>query len=657
MSIASGAIKAGRAFVELYADATKLHSDLRAVEAKFKALGSYIANWGKAFALSGALALGPLLVLSKTAAAFGDNISTMSKRTGISAESLSAFSYIASQSGTTLDGFVDGIKNMQKTLTQAADGSDESTRALADLGMTVGNLRGLRPEEQFRAIADAVSKVADPSTRAAIAMKIFGRSGVDLLPLLMNGANGIDKYMARVKELGLVYSSQEIQAAADFNDKLSELWQVVQRAGFVIGSVLIPPLMSLANQAEKAVAWAAKFVAAHKELVIWSAILGASLIAVGTALYVAGRAVVFYGAAIRVLIPLMNLALTGIFSMIAAIPAPILWIAAALAAVGVAILWLSGAGGTALNWLGKKFGELRDFATDVFHGISDALIAGDIKLAADILWATLAVAWRTGVNVLTGIWLKFKLGMAEIWFGLIDGLKSAWTIFQGWLSQTMINTTAAVLTAIEKLKNIYSLTVAGAANIIAHKHINVQENTGELTHDQAEAAHKAIDDISTRDVSDINAQRDAALAEIEKNKKGALAANESQRDADLSAAGKDYNDKIAALKESGQMETVGGRMILRRLNEELTYLLNQAKKERAMSEGGPAGESPPDFARGLNMAKSVSFGTFSAQGAAAAGAVAGASALISAAQKTATNTDKTAKGVAKLVDQGGPTFT
>ena len=48
--------------------------------------------------------------------------------------------------------------------------SDRAARkALADLGLSVEQLQGLSPDEQFRLLADRLSNVADATTRAALA--------------------------------------------------------------------------------------------------------------------------------------------------------------------------------------------------------------------------------------------------------------------------------------------------------------------------------------------------------------------------------------------------------------------------------------------------------------------------------------------------------
>lgn len=97
---------------------------------------------------------------------YGDTIAKMSQRTGIAAQKLSEFDYIAGQCGTSLDTFETAIKTMEKNLAGAADGATEAQNKLANLGIAMYELQGKTPDEQFRRIAQAIASLPDPAQRA-----------------------------------------------------------------------------------------------------------------------------------------------------------------------------------------------------------------------------------------------------------------------------------------------------------------------------------------------------------------------------------------------------------------------------------------------------------------------------------------------------------
>ena len=81
---------------------------------------------------------------------------------------------------------------MQKFLVEAAQGSKGAGDTLSKLGLRLSDLGRLSPDQQFELLADRISKIQDPAIRAATAMEVFGKTGTSLLPLMQDGAKGIE---------------------------------------------------------------------------------------------------------------------------------------------------------------------------------------------------------------------------------------------------------------------------------------------------------------------------------------------------------------------------------------------------------------------------------------------------------------------------------
>lgn len=145
----------------------------------------------------------------------------MSQRTGVSVESLSTLRRVAEMSGTSLEGLEKGIKGLSTHMFDAARGSKESAELFSRLGVSVrdtsGNLRAT--DEVLMELADRFAAMPDGPEKAALAVKIFGKAGMDLIPTLNLGAKGINEIRAKFKEM----SSDTAKAADAFNDKLVEL--------------------------------------------------------------------------------------------------------------------------------------------------------------------------------------------------------------------------------------------------------------------------------------------------------------------------------------------------------------------------------------------------------------------------------------------------
>jgi len=134
---------------------------------------------------------------------------------------------------------------------------------------------------------------------------------------------------------------------------------------------------------------------------------------------------------------------------------PIGMVVAAVAALGAYLIYATGAGGKALGWLGERFGELKDEALAAYQGIADALAAGDIGLAAKVLWLTLKMEWTKGVNWISSIWngalLWLRKRATEAFYGLVmgvqyiwHGLKVAWIETTAFLSSVWTNFCAGI---------------------------------------------------------------------------------------------------------------------------------------------------------------------------------------------------------------------
>src|SRR4030042_523164 len=208
-----GAIRAGRAFVELFADDSKLVRGLKRASAKLKAFGESVRNMGLKLAGLGAAVVAPLLASTKVFSKMGDNLAKMSARTGFSVETLSELGFAADLSGASMEDLEKSIRRMQATIVDAAQGLSTATDALATLGLKVEDLAGLSPERQFKLIADRLAKIEDPTLKAALAMELFGRSGTMLLPMLSGGAAGIEELQEKARKLGLTISTHDTKAA------------------------------------------------------------------------------------------------------------------------------------------------------------------------------------------------------------------------------------------------------------------------------------------------------------------------------------------------------------------------------------------------------------------------------------------------------------
>jgi hypothetical protein len=125
----------------------------------------------------------------------------------------------------------------------------ESKRAFDELGISVLDASGqLRPmNDVMLEVADKFSKMEDGTLKAALAQDLFGRSGMQLIPMLNLGAEGLRQEAELAKKLGIVFDQDAASAADKFNDALAELKASIAGAVITIGTALMPTVKALVS--------------------------------------------------------------------------------------------------------------------------------------------------------------------------------------------------------------------------------------------------------------------------------------------------------------------------------------------------------------------------------------------------------------------------
>ena len=243
----TGGIRAGRAFVEIGADRGLLDKALKASLASLKNFAD------AALGITGQLAKGAVdlgkswLQASIDFADAGAELLALSKQTGLAVEELSRLQYLAGRTGVNFGSVVSAVRVMEKTIGGAAAGSESAQKKLAKLGLTLQDVQGLDPAEQFQIFAAAVNQGADQSERLARAMNAFGKGGAALLPMLEQSAEQTDALSERAERLGLIWTGPEAEGARALKDALFDLQAVGTRLWQLFGEALAPALTDLAK--------------------------------------------------------------------------------------------------------------------------------------------------------------------------------------------------------------------------------------------------------------------------------------------------------------------------------------------------------------------------------------------------------------------------
>ena len=235
---------------------TSLNRNLQAVEGTAKGLtGAMRGLAGASAGLSGALgALAPLasvaglVGLTKGALDAGDKMFDLSQKTGVSVEALARFKKAASTSGTDIDSVSKALVKLSKGMLDASTGNAAAAAAFKALGVSITDSSGQlkSSDDVMLQVANRFSAMPDGVAKTALALKLFGKAGADMIPMLNMGGQAIDK-------LSVKMTTAFAQKADEYNDKLTALSGKVGAFGADLLIALLPALNAVTDAVSAAV--------------------------------------------------------------------------------------------------------------------------------------------------------------------------------------------------------------------------------------------------------------------------------------------------------------------------------------------------------------------------------------------------------------------
>lgn len=188
--------------------------------------------------------------LIKSTAELQDQLGKLSQKTGVGVEELSKLQYAAKLSNISADQLQTGLIKLSRGMIDTANDSGEARNALAAMGISIRNEDGTLKSNAIvlGEIADKFSGYQDGATKAALATKLFGKSGAELIPLLNGGSDGIKAAGDELERLGGVINKGMVKNATEFIDNMARLEVVGGAAGKAIANSVIPYINQLATE-------------------------------------------------------------------------------------------------------------------------------------------------------------------------------------------------------------------------------------------------------------------------------------------------------------------------------------------------------------------------------------------------------------------------
>lgn len=242
-----------------------LQSNMTSVSSAASGLRGVLGSLGVA------LSVGAFAALIRSSFDATDALGKFAQKAGTTTEALSGLQYAAKLSEVSTESLQIAFKKLASNMFEASTGGKEAAAVFKGLGIEVKNASGglKATDAVLLELADKFSVMENGAAKSELAVKLFGKSGVDMIPLLNEGKKGIQELADEAERLGIIVSSQFAEDADKFNDNLDRLKSSGQGLAMFLGSGLLPVLNDVA-QAFVDTAMESKKLSGSNAITVWA---------------------------------------------------------------------------------------------------------------------------------------------------------------------------------------------------------------------------------------------------------------------------------------------------------------------------------------------------------------------------------------------------
>lgn len=171
-----------------------------------------------------------------------DATKAFSQKTGLAAKDVAGLQLAFKQGGVESGALTTSISKLSKQMV-------EGNKTFDDLGIKTRNADGSMRSTKavLYETADAFAGMKDGAAKTALAVELFGKSGMEMIPTLNEGAEGLRDMADMATKLGLVIDNDTADAADRFNDTAELLGLGLQGIARQAMAQLLPALSNVAG--------------------------------------------------------------------------------------------------------------------------------------------------------------------------------------------------------------------------------------------------------------------------------------------------------------------------------------------------------------------------------------------------------------------------
>jgi hypothetical protein len=293
------------------------------------------------------------------------------------------------------------LKKLGDQMTRVRAAGAKTTSTLVGLGVPMADIRRGNTSAVVMDIADAFQKMRNPAERAALTQKLFGRTGRELLPVLIKGSKGIRDQLGLASKYGAMLGVKNVADVKKLIASQRELKFAQMGVQVQLGTALMPVIIAVMGVVVKLARALSPLTKNATALKITLGLLTLAFVAYKVAMIAATIAETFFNGALLVTFGWIGLVIV------------------ALAAIGVAAYLVV-----------KHWGAIKAAAMAAWGWIKAnwPLLVGILLGPFGIAVAAIATHWKTiKAGAAAAVqWIKNEFNSLVAWFQGLPGRIGDW---------------------------------------------------------------------------------------------------------------------------------------------------------------------------------------------------------------------------------------
>lgn len=180
-------------------------------------------------------------------AEWGEQTARTAQMIGMGTDALQALQYNAKLADVDTYELTIGLKFLNTALYDSSQGSAEAQKKFKALGLSYKDANGniMPVDKSLGQIADKFASMEDGPKKTALAVDLFGHSGINMIPMLNQGSAKLAQISKEAREFGLVMDQEGIKRSQEFMDNVKRMRGILSGLRNEVGMSLMPAFSEL----------------------------------------------------------------------------------------------------------------------------------------------------------------------------------------------------------------------------------------------------------------------------------------------------------------------------------------------------------------------------------------------------------------------------